>query len=138
MGAVTVSDASADLVAAVECLFPTLPEEVRRAWREARSPHAVAAYTAAEIMCRNLLMHLAVDVARSTAGKKFVEYVDDLEKPGFVTPSAKPVVDKGRDRGNTASHELPASTETDSFTTIRITEHLLRTIYELPRLVPSP
>src|SRR5437588_1275317 len=42
-----------------------LPNDVERAWREARTSHAVAAYTASEVMCRKILMHLAVDVAGS-------------------------------------------------------------------------
>lgn len=109
-----------------------LPPDVDNAWREARTSHAVGAYTASEMMCRKILMHLAVDVANSKPGKKFVEYVNDLDSEGYVTKGLKPVVDKVRDRGNIANHELPASSEQDSLTTLTITEHLLRAIYELP------
>jgi hypothetical protein len=119
-------------------IVPHLPQDVARAWQEVRTSHAVAAYTASEMMCRKILMHLAVDVAKSKPGKKFVEYVDDLDGAGYVPPGARHVVDQVRDRGNIANHELPASTEKDSLTTMAITEHLLRTIYELPGLVPSP
>lgn len=116
-----------------------VPKDVEHAWREARTSHAVAAYTASEIMCRKILMHLAVDVANAQTGKKFVQYVDDLDAAGYITKGLKPVVDKIRARGNIANHDLPASTEADSLTTIAITEHLLRSIYELPGLAaPSP
>ncbi len=115
-----------------------LPGDVEGAWREVRTSHAVGAYTASEVMCRKILMHMAVDVAGSSPGKKFFEYVNDLAAAGYVTPGMDVVVDKVRDRGNIANHELPASTEQDSLTTMAITEHLLRTVYELPGLVTSP
>jgi hypothetical protein len=111
-----------------------LPPDVEEAWREACTSHAVASYTCCEIMCRKILMHVAVDTAKSQAGKKFFEYVNDLEAGHYFTPALKPVVDQVRARGNIAAHELPASSEADSLTTLRITEHLLRGIYELPNL----
>lgn len=117
---------------------PNLPEDVARAWREVRTAHAVAAYTAAEMMCRKILMLVAVGVAGSDTGKQFTEYVNDLNRAGYVPPGARHVIDQVRGRGNIANHDLPASNETDSLTTMAITEHLLRTIYELPGLVPSP
>jgi hypothetical protein len=81
-------------------------------------------------------MHLAVDVARSAAGKKFVQYIDDLERGGYIMAGLKPVVDQVRDRGNKANHELPASTKQDSMTTLTITEHLLTGIYSV--VFPRP
>lgn len=116
-----------------------LPDDVAGAWREVRTAHSVAAYTAAEIMCRKILMHLAVDKANATTGKSFTDYVDDLGKAGYVTPGMEPVVDQIRTRGNVANHALPASSEKDSETTLAITQHLLRTIYEMPGYhTPSP
>lgn len=111
-----------------------LPADVERAWREARTAHSVAAYTASEIMCRKILMHVAVGVSASKPGKRFVEYVDALESTGHIPPHLKPVVDRVRGRGNAANHELPASTEQDSLMTLKITEFLLRGTYELPNL----
>jgi len=115
-----------------------LPDDVDRAWREARIAHNVAAYTASEMMCRKILMHLAVDVAGSQQGKRFVEYIGDLEGAGYIMTNLKPVVEVVKDRGNAANHELPASTENDSLRTLTITEHLLEGIYELPKLVAQP
>lgn len=108
-----------------------LPADVDGAWREARTAHAVAAYTAAEIMCRKILMHVAVDVGVSKTGATFVQYVDELNKAGYITTGLKQAVDRIRNRGNVANHELPASSEEDSQTTIQITEHLLRGVYGL-------
>ncbi len=52
----------------------------------------------------------------------------------LIAPGLKTVVHRIRDRGDIANHDLPASTEPDSLTTVAITEHLLETIYELPNL----
>jgi Domain of unknown function (DUF4145) len=113
---------------------PHMPADVAAAWQEARLAHGVGAYTAAEIMCRKILMHIAVDVAGSPPGKTFVEYVNHLESQGYILVGLKPVVDQVRARGNKANHELPASTEQESLTTLKITEHLLAGIYDLPNL----
>ena len=114
-----------------------LPADVATAWAEARKAHSVGAYTAAEIMCRKILMHLAVGVAGSAPGKPFVAYIDDLEAKNYIMAGLKPVVDQIRSRGNKANHELPASTEQESITTMTITHHLMSGIYELPALTPS-
>ena len=114
-----------------------LPGDVAAAWREVRTAHAVAAYTASEIMCRKILMHLAVDKAQAQEGKSFASYVDALDTAGYIAPGLKPVVDVIRTRGNGATHELAASTEDDSMRTLGIVEHLLRTMYELPGLTPT-
>jgi hypothetical protein len=118
--------------------IPNLPRDLDAAWGEARSAYSVGAYTAAEMMCRKILMHLAVDVAKGKPGKSFVQYIDDLESSGYIMAGLKPVVDQVRDRGNKANHELPASTEQDSRTTLTITQHLLIGIYELPALNVGP
>ena len=107
-----------------------LPVEVERAWREVRTVHAIAAYTSAELMCRKILMHVAVDVVKSAPGESFVHYVDALDAAGYITTGMKKTVDKVRSRGNIATHDLPASTEEESLMTMAITEHLLRGIYE--------
>jgi hypothetical protein len=111
-----------------------LPNDVAVAWSEARKAYSVGAYTAAEIMCRKILMHLAVDKAGSPAGKSFVAYINDLQTNNYIMAGLQPVVDQVRDRGNKANHELPASSEQDAMTTLTITQHLLIGIYKLPAL----
>jgi len=131
---VKTSDGAIYPAAPVGRMVGGLPPDVAAAWREARTAHAVAAYTASEMMLRKILMHIAVDVGASSPGKRFVEYVNALDSAGYITTNLKPVVEIVRDRGNAANHELPASTEEDSLRTIAITEHLLEAIYELPGL----
>lgn len=69
-----------------------LPEDIERAWQEARTAHAVAAYTASEMMLRKILMHVAVDKAKSKAGQTFASYVQDLENNGYLT-AAHPIIE---------------------------------------------
>jgi hypothetical protein len=128
-GSVKLKDGSVYPTAPAGGNVRNLPPDVEQAWREARTAHAVAAYTASEIMCRKILMHLAVDVAGAKPGKTFAEYVDALDSAGYISTGLKPTVDTIRQRGNGANHELPASTETDSLTTLGITEHLLTSVY---------
>lgn len=120
--------------AAAGASVANLPPDVAQAWREARATHGIAAYTACEMMCRKILMHLAVDVAGSKAGGTFKQFIEDLDNAGYVSPRLRPSVEKVKDRGNAANHDLPASDEAASLVTLTITEHLLRGVYEIPAL----
>ena len=111
-----------------------LPDDVKGAWDEACNSWSANALTAAEIMCRKILMHIAVDVAGAPSGKSFVEYVNLLESNGYITPGLKPAIDDIRLRGNQANHELPASTREQAERTMKLTLHLLRSVYEMPRI----
>lgn len=71
--------------APAEASVKNLPADVDTAWRGARTAHAVAAYTASEVMCRKILMHLAVDVAASKPGLNFQQYITDLDNAGYIT-----------------------------------------------------
>ncbi len=137
-GSVKTQDGSVFPTLAAGRVVKGLPNEVEAAWKEARQSYAVGAFTASEMMCRKILMHLAVGVASAPEGKNFTEYVDALEAAGYITTGLKPVVDQVRKRGNIANHELPASTEPEAAMTATITEHLLEAIYELPALIIPP
>jgi DNA-directed RNA polymerase subunit RPC12/RpoP len=115
-----------------------LTSDVESAWQEVRVAYGAGAYTASEMMCRKILMHIAVDVAGAKEGKQFTEYVRALDDAGYIPTGLKAVVDQVRERGNGANHELDASTKSDSLTTLQITEHLLKSIYELPGLKANP
>lgn len=68
----------------------------------------------------------------STAGGTFKDYIAALDMAGYVSVGLRPAVEKIKDRGNAANHDLPASSEADSLVTLKITEPLLRGIYETP------
>lgn len=136
-GSVKLRDGRVVPIATPAMPIRALPEDVATAWREAGLSFAAGAYTGSEILCRKILMHVAVERASSQPGKKFVDYIDDLDGAGLITAGLKPVVDLVRQRGNAANHDLAASSVNDAAQTMRITEHLLRGVYELPELINS-
>lgn len=109
-----------------------LPPDVAAAWHEAVLASGVGACTAAEIMCRKILMHVAVDVAKSKVGESFRSYIDDLDDKGYIPTGLKSKIEEIRDRGNVANHDLPTSTAEEAERTMAVTQHLLASVYELP------
>jgi hypothetical protein len=118
-----------------------LPPDVATAYKEARRCAEVNAFTACEMVCRKLLMHVAADKG-ATGDLTFAGYVTHLEAVGYVTPPMKPWVDFIRKRGNIAVHELPHTTQDEALSTLTFTEQLLRNTYEMAHLtakyVPPP
>jgi len=107
-----------------------LPGDVDEAYHEARRCMGVSAYTAAELLCRKILMHVAVDKG-AKPGKTFAEYVTHLADAGYVTPPMQPWVDLIRQHGNLATHELPPPDQQRAESTVMFTAELLRLVYEM-------
>ena len=113
-----------------------LPPSVEVLYREARQAVRAAAYTAAVLTCRKILMHLAVEQG-ADPGKNFFHYVEYLADRGYVPPNGKAWVDHIRTRGNEANHEIVIMEGKDAAELVVFTEMLLKFVYELPSLVPS-
>lgn len=107
-----------------------LPEEVAEAYDEARRSMSANAVVGAELLCRKILMHVAVDKGAKEGGS-FESYIDYLEKAGFITPTMKPWVDLIRQHGNMATHTLEKPDEERAKHTITFTAELLRVVYEM-------
>lgn len=131
-GSVMLKNGTVQPVAPVGRQVEGLPDDVKSAWREAGICHNAGAFTASEMMCRKILMHIAVDKVQADQGKSFAEYIDILDSAGYITTGLRSVVDLVRQRGNIANHELPPSDETSATVTVLITRHLLVAVYELP------
>ena len=112
-------------------LVKNLPQDVESAWLDAIRCGQVEAWTAAEMVCRKILMHVAVDQCGAKKGEQFWVYVNALDEARFFPANLKPIIDGIRERGNIATHELAQSSERDARKTLDITHHVLRTIYEL-------
>lgn len=108
-----------------------LPEDIEAAWDEVLNAGRASAWTAAELMCRKILMHVAVDQFGMEEGKAFVAYVKKFEEEGFFPRMMLPVIDGIRERGNRATHDLAQSSKQQAMKTIEVTHHVLRTIYEI-------
>ncbi|MFF7298178.1 DUF4145 domain-containing protein [Streptomyces sp. NPDC008265] len=110
-----------------------LPLEVEEAYNEARACAGINAFTATEMMCRKILMHIAVDKG-AEPGKSFAFYLSYLADQGYVTPPMKGWVNVIRSHGNIAVHEIPPSDESRALGTLIFTEQLLRLVYLMEHL----
>lgn len=110
-----------------------LPDDVADAYDEARRCMSVSAFTGAELLCRKILMHVAVD-KEADEGKSFAFYLSFLEKEGYITPSIKEWADLIRQHGNHATHKLETPSKEQAEDTIMFTAQLLRIVYEMEYL----
>lgn len=110
-----------------------LPENVLKAYKEARNCVSVNAFTSCELICRKILMHVAVEKG-ANEGDSFTNYLSYLEEKGFITPPMKNWVDLIRQHGNKATHLLESPDEKRAESTIMFTAELLRLIYEMEHI----
>jgi DNA-directed RNA polymerase subunit RPC12/RpoP len=107
-----------------------LPERIEEAYNEVRRSMSARAFVGAELLCRRILMHVAVDKG-ATEGETFVSYIDHIENQGFITPPMKPWVDLIRQHGNEATHTLDEPDEERAKHTVDFTAELLRIVYTM-------
>jgi hypothetical protein len=107
--------------------------KIEALYEEARQCTAYGAYTSAVMLCRKLLMNVAVQQGAPN-NLTFQAYVGHLDQKGFVPPNGKKWVDEIRQKGNEANHEVHLMTENDAQRIIRFSEMLLRFIYEMPNV----
>ncbi|MBU2444355.1 MAG: DUF4145 domain-containing protein [Bacteroidetes bacterium] len=111
-------------------------KSVETLYNEARDCTASGAYTASVLLCRKLLMHIAVQKG-AKEGETFVSYIEYLNKAGYIPPNGQEWVDEIRKKGNLANHEIAIMIEDDALQIIKFTEMLLRFNYEFPSLIKS-
>lgn len=114
-----------------------LPPDIDELYEEIRKATSVESYTAVVLACRKLLMHIAVEKG-ATAGSNFIEYVDYLVDSHYAPPGSKPWVDKIRQGGNEASHEIKIMSHGEAADLINFVEMLLKFIYEFPNKIGMP
>ena len=115
---------------------PDIPTDLAALYAEARSSAAAGAYTGAVLLCRKMLMNIAVQ-EEAKPNETFVSYIDHLASKGFIPPNGRGWVDYIRKRGNEATHEIALMKEEDAIALITFVEMLLRFTYEFPKMVPS-
>lgn len=106
-----------------------LPEPLERIYNEARNCISLECYTASVMICRKALMHISVSQG-AKPGRSFIDYINFLEKKGFLPPLGKGWVDNIRKKGNEANHEIKEATLEDAKNIIELLEMLLKFIYE--------
>jgi hypothetical protein len=107
-----------------------LPKELQQAYTELRNCMSVNAFNASELLCRKILMHIAVEKG-AKEGDSFANYIAFLEKQGYVTPPMKTWVDLIKEHGNEATHLLESPDRERAESTAMFTIQLLRIIYEM-------
>jgi len=102
-------------------------------YEEARLCTSHQAFTSAVMLCRKLLMNIAVKHG-APENQSFQSYVEYLDENGFVPPNGKKWVDAIRQKGNEANHEISLMTARDAHNIVRFSEMLLRFVYEMPNM----
>lgn len=110
-----------------------LPIEVEAAYQEARKCFSISAFTACELLCRKIIMHVGVDKG-AQEGLSFVSYLDHLEKKEYITPAIRDWADLIRKFGNQSTHKLASPDEKRTEATLMFTMELLRIIYEMEHI----
>lgn len=117
-----------------------LPPDELRVWQEVRSCLGVGADSAAVLLCRKLLLHIAVSVgmdAKDDNGRApdFRRCVEYLEEKQQITPKMRQWVDRIRDVGNEATHELQPVTHEQALEVGTYTQQLLAMVYEMDAIL---
>ena len=140
-GSVQTSDGLIYPSASFGPIIEGLPKDIEIAYKEARACISANALTACELMCRKILMHVAVEKG-AKEGDTFVAYLTFLENQGYITPPMKKWVDLIRQHGNEATHRLATPLLVRTESTLIFTAELLRLVYEMEYLankyVPKP
>ncbi len=114
-----------------------LPDNVQTLYDEVRRGMSIGAYTASVLACRSLIMYVAVEKNAGT-DSTFKYYVNYLADEGYVTRESKPWVDKIRDEGGRAAHDIEPFTKDYAEEIVTFVEMLLKLIYEYPRRGQGP
>ncbi len=113
-----------------------VPPAIAQLYEEARQSAGVGAYTASVLTCRKMLVDLAVDQGdKYERGKRFFQYVEYLAAKMFAPPQGKDWLDRIKDRGNDATHELGVMGAQDAMLLITFIEMILRLLYEFPAML---
>lgn len=114
-----------------------IADDVKGLYEEARQSVTVNAYTGAVMLCRTILMHVAVEKG-AKPGETFQSYVKWLIDEHYVPRGSDGWLDYIRARGNDANHKIVPMNRDDALGVLGFTEAMLRNVYELPAAVPTP
>ena len=106
-----------------------LPDTIKNAYLEARKSISSESYTACELMCRKILMNIAVQKG-APEGEGFAKYIDYMSDNGYVTVPMKPWVKQIKDNGNESTHTINPPDHERTKTTLEFTILLLKNVYE--------
>ena len=111
-----------------------LPLDIEALYNECRICHANGCYTAAEMVARKLLMHIAVERG-AAENLPFIKYVEYLDENNYIPPNGKAWVDFIRSTANESNHEIVIKDKEESEKVMAFLSTLLIVIYELPEML---
>ena len=106
-----------------------LADGVKHTYEEARICTQHACYTASVMLCRKLLMSIAVENG-AKEGRPFIEYVNRLKQEGLVPPRAGRMLDRVRQLGNEANHSVVPKSKADAELILEFLAAVLMLNYE--------
>lgn len=108
-----------------------IPSEINKVYQEAIDSYSAGAFTGTTLLCRKLLMSIAVNLG-AKENQNFAEYVKFLDDEGYITKTSRNWVDMIRTIGNKATHDLDVSTQEEAEKVLTFCEMILKTNYEYP------
>ena len=113
-----------------------IPLEVMKVYKEALDSYSVGAFTGTTLLCRKLLMHIAVDLG-AKENESFAEYVKFFDEQHFISPRSHGWVDEIRKIGNKANHKLDMNTKEEAEKDLIFCEMILKSNYEYPNEISN-
>jgi hypothetical protein len=107
------------------------PEQLSVLYQEARDCISVGANHAAVMVCRKLLMHVAVERG-AKENESYRVYVDYLVEQHLVPPETDAWVDEIRQIGNDANHEIFEIDAGQARSAVDFAAMLLKLLYDFP------
>lgn len=109
--------------------FKKLPTDTGALYEEMQRASSVNSHTLCVMAARKLLMHIAVEKGAST-NLSFAEYVQWFVDNNYAPPNSKTWIDKIRQKGNEANHEIVIMDASQAQEIIKLCELLITFIYE--------
>lgn len=107
-------------------------EDINGLYEEARRCISVSAFTASAMLCRKIIMNVAVHNG-AEKNLSFEKYVNFLYEQKIIPKNSKDWVDFIRITGNEANHEIPLVSKEDAIYVFEFTAYLLEIVYEQPK-----
>ena len=108
-----------------------LPTAIQEVYEEARTCMSHCCFTAAVMICRKIIMNVAVENG-AEENMKFIQYVDFIDKEGLFPKKCRPALDRIKNKGNEANHEIEQITKEDASLVMSMAYQMLVYIYEMP------
>lgn len=113
-----------------------IPLEINKVYQEALNAYSAEAFTGTTLLCRKLLMHIAVNLG-AKEGENFAYYVKFFDEQHYISPRSHDWVDEIRKIGNKANHELDVNTKEEAEKDLIFCEMILKSNYEYPNEISN-